>query len=101
MANTVTDFDGILNITFDGATDYSHSHAIAVESMLFVPTAIDDIITVRDKSTTGQLIVELKFADAYDHRFLPFINPSNHKQLIPHIKAAEVSAGVKMILFYG
>lgn len=100
MPNTITDEDGILNVTFDGSTDYDYESYINIEGMLFIPTSTDDVITVRNKSTTGQIICKLKFADAYDHKFLVFPSETNHKPLRPVVKGDEVTSGVIMILFY-
>ncbi len=107
MANTVAKDGSFINITFDGATAWDVTassgltanvpNGINIRSIQMIPTAQNDVLTVRLGGATGVIIFKGKAADAYDSKIKYFMN-SPEKRYKLHVKGDEVTSGVMMIV---
>jgi len=85
MANTTTMKDGVINITLDGAADWSWDSSteitsvpelnelnklgkIFIKSIAFEPSAANDKVSVRTKSLTGPKFFIVSCADTNDQK---------------------------------
>ena len=63
-ANTITQYANIVEITPDGSTAWDSKtlfpNGMAIKSIAFYPSAVNDILTVREKSATGPALFQAK-----------------------------------------
>lgn len=105
MSNTIVVGKGILHITFDGATAYDiasssgfttdPTNGLKVKSMLFIPSATDDTIKVREETATGAPHFEATSADKYDAKVKYFYGD---RRIKPYIVGNQVSANSKLLI---
>jgi hypothetical protein len=94
MANTVTYGPGKITIVPDGATVFDSSllfpNGLRVGSIMFVPSAVNDVLEVRHGSATGTVMCRMisVSGDVLEDHF------SALKKWKPYIKAAGVGENV-------
>lgn len=102
MANTVTKSGSVINILFDGATAWDsttlYASGLVVESIEFKPTAINDVMAVREGSASGPFLFHEKAASAYDNKIKYFNTEKSEKRFYPYVKGDEASAGTLLII---
>lgn len=103
MANTVTESNGVVNVVFDGSTDWtpgiSGPYSQSLYSIEFIPLATGNVLTVREGSTTGPKLVSWTVADAYDSRIKYFPTPNGKVRNIV-VKGNEATASTLAIITY-
>lgn len=102
MANTVTRGTHGITIVFDGSTAWEYNdeatEGLVITSLMFVPTATDDTIKVREGgSATGRIILQDTAATAYDST-IKYFNNDSYMKIKPYVVGNEVSAGVTLII---
>jgi len=105
MSNTIVVGEGIIHITFDGATAYDiasgsgltndPTDGIRVKSMMFIPSATDDTIKVREETATAAPHFEATAADKYDAKVKYFFGD---RRIKPYIVGNQASAGSKLLI---
>ena len=109
MALTVKKGSQGFNVTFDGATAFNLAtdtdvgtpsllaDGITVKSIQFVPSALDDILIVREEGATGRIIMKVKAASEYDQKIKYFFDKADRRQKL-FVVGAEGSNGAMMIV---
>ena len=105
MANTIVVGKGTIHITFDGATAYDiasgsgltndPTDGLKVKSLLFIPSAADDAIVVRDEIAAGAPYFEALAIDAYDEKIKYF---AGDRRLKLYIVGNQASSGSKLLI---
>ena len=78
------------------AGNYTFPHTVRVNAILFWPGATDDILIIKQATTSGDVIVQMKSADGEHKAFYP-----KGAQMIPYIDYTNstLSAG-SIVVFY-
>ena len=73
---TNLDADWSWTTTFPDAvgTKREYNHGIRVQTIIFYPSAANDILVLEEGSDTGPEIFPIKCADTYDQRAMPPLN---------------------------
>jgi hypothetical protein len=107
MGNTVVHHkeSRVIDIIFDGDTDYDYGENIRVQSMDFLPAATSDTIKVRAGASTGTgpstgdaIVFYVKCADDQDQR-TKYFNPP--KWMRPFVDSEDiVTSGTARLLIH-
>ncbi len=109
MANTIVVGTRGFTVTFDGSTDWDLAsssgltndlpNGVAIRSIQIIPSAADDIITIREVDATGRVIMKSRCLDVYDQKIKYFSSPTDQRHQL-FVKGSEASSGVMMIVEY-
>jgi hypothetical protein len=107
MALTIVNGENGYTVLFDGATAFDQAtntdltnklpNGKSIKSIQVVPSALDDVFTVREGSASGRIIMKIKAVSEYDQRIKYFNDKADKKHKL-FVVGAEASSGVMMIV---
>jgi len=106
MSNTIVKGEHGFTVTFDGATAFDAATTLTklyplglhIRSIQMVPTATDDILTVReDGVAAGRIMFKVKAETAYDIK-TKYFNVPNDQLYKLYVVGNEATSGAMMIV---